>query len=322
MTQELKTLYTQQADLYTELSKVSLAIALAIGNESAAEVPAPAPAAEVPAPAPAAEVPAPAPAAEVPAPAPAAEVPAPAPAAEVPAPAAAEVPAPAAAEVEVELDDEGYPWDARIHVATKTKINSKVVKGGKSWRLLQKATPELVDAVRAETKACDSVAAEVPAVPAATAPAVPAVPAAEVPAVPAAAPEVPDSRKEIIADIAYLQEAFDVEYNDILELMSSEFDSPDGFTTFKAELNEKFAARLAGIKADYDEAHGLIIEIREAGGEKQAETINSGLGMFFTNHNTDCLGGIHYSEVRKFINDITEYHKGWMDYAKAMKAQG
>jgi hypothetical protein len=46
----------------------------------------------------------------------------------------------------VELDSEGYPWDARIHAKTKSKI------GNGTWRLVPKVDKALVASVRAEYK--------------------------------------------------------------------------------------------------------------------------------------------------------------------------
>ena len=138
-----------------------------------AETPSPAPVAETPSPAPVAETPTPAPApvAETPAPesAPAAvETPAPAPAAPAPV---AETPAPAPAAPEgVVLDSQGFPWDSRIHAATKTRV-----KRTDRWKPKRSVDPNLVAQVETELKA--TMAAPAPA------------PVAETPA-PAPAPVV------------------------------------------------------------------------------------------------------------------------------------
>ena len=56
----------------------------------------------------------------------------------------------------VELDDEGYPHDERIHAKTKTKCKSKIVKGGEAWKLVRNCDPELAKQVRTEWDAQQS----------------------------------------------------------------------------------------------------------------------------------------------------------------------
>jgi len=131
---------------------------------------------------------APAPAAPAPAaPAPAAPAPA-APAPAAPAPAA---PAPAVAEDLGPLDEEGLPWDKRIHSSGKTKYKKRTAEDKQKgcWTLKRGVDAILVAQVKSEWWK-KIYGEEIPFVPGGPAPAAPA-PAAPAPAAPAPAAPAP-----------------------------------------------------------------------------------------------------------------------------------
>ena len=114
--------------------------------------------------------------------------PAPAPAQPVTLPGS-EAPAAPAATEQHELDAEGYPWDKRIHTASKSQYKSGEKKG--RWKRARTADDTLWNACRAEVVPQAAAPAAAPAEPAQPAAPAPVQPAAEPAAAPAPVTSMP-----------------------------------------------------------------------------------------------------------------------------------
>lgn len=99
-----------------------------------------------------------------------------------------------------ELDKDGFPWDARIHAGTKTKLS------GGQWKLKPKVDQSLVEQVRAEFRANNAAAGSaVPPPPAfgqTTGAAIPPPPATTGAAIP---PPPPAANTEALSQIQLFQ---------------------------------------------------------------------------------------------------------------------
>ena len=231
-----------------------------------------------------------------------------------------------------DLDDEGFPWDERIHVATKTKVKSKKVIGGQMWRLKQKCCPDLAKQVREEFTAANGVPAApaangVPAVPTAngvpavpTVPSVPAAPAANgVPAVPSvpAAPAVPAVDYELIKQntinlINKMCNDFGLTYDDLFGVIVDKFK----VTQFDQLTNEQYQSvfdLFTEIFAKYEACHNLMLEIRQWGGDAYLTSIEEGFTSIFAGVNATTLGGVYHTDIDEVNETMTNYHTGWKE---------
>lgn len=222
--------------------------------------------------------------------------------------------------VEVELDDEGYPWDERIHTDKKTKMQSKLVTGGKMWKLKRGTDPELAKSVRAESKlAADPAEIKKPVVPAPKSKVVPAagkkLPVPKGKVVPA--PKVDNNkaiRLECIAVINRAVNEYGVEYDDLLAVLKTEFDCAS-FEELVDDQYKPLLVSLTKIVEQYDAINTMNKEIYAWGGDEHAETIDAGLLSFYAELGKTKLGEVHYSDLETIYEEISEYHIGWAEFA-------
>ena len=242
----------------------------------------------------------------------------------------------------LDLDDEGTAWDARIHTDTKTQIASRLVKGGKAWRLKKKLGNDFVEQVKAENKAL-TVAVETPAVSAVPAPAgLPGVPptlaainippvAAGLP-VPAGLPGLPsipskpvdeyaDQRKACIVHIKLLTDKFGLSWDDCKEIMIKEFDAaqPGEQVTFGSLRGDRYAEALeyfSELVEEYEQVVKCIADIHTLMGAEHKDYCEDGIKKLFEKFHTQVIDGVHYSDITECLADFS----GWLDTLTKWKA--
>lgn len=232
------------------------------------------------------------------------------------------------ANADVELDDEGFPWDERINVETKTKVNSKLVKGGKAWRLKQKLDPAFVKQVREEIK--PAIAEEVPLTTATltapapvagqvapTAPSAPTAPTAPVASAPSAptAPNHNAIKSEAAKVVNTIVNDFKVEYDDIVDLLKNEFNSEKGFETLLPEQSQDVLDRMKALLEEYNDVHQLVLQILQWGGDVHAANIQEQVKGIYMQFNAEQLGHVHYTDLAEVSRLMLEYHASWSAFA-------
>lgn len=247
------------------------------------------------------------------------------------------------------LDSEGFPWDSRIHAETKSQVNSKVVRGGKAWRIKRGLDDGVVEAVKAElisqgygqpeavsTAAPAPAPAASPATPAAASPATPGLPgspatpaAPSTPAV-AAAQESEDEkfsaiRKVTIANMNALTQVFGLSLDDIKEIMVTEFEAAqnDDQVVFGSVPYDKYQSLFEffdNLVKNYSTIKEAIDTIYNLAGAANKPTVDSGLSTLFGNFNTTEIGGIHYSAVNDAVTQFTNWLTEWQEWANSAQA--
>jgi len=239
-----------------------------------------------------------------------------------------------------DLDDEGTAWDARIHTDTKTQIASKLVKGGKAWRLKKKLDDAFVEQVKAENKALTGTV-ETPVTPAVSAPTglpgLPSTPAAVntppvaaglptpsgLPGLPASKPvdEYADQRKACIVHIKLLTDKFGLSWDDCKEIMIKEFDAaqPGEQVTFGSLRGDRYAEALeyfSELVEEYEKVVKCIADIHTLMGAEHKDYCEDGIKKLFEKFHTQVIDGVHYSDVTECLADFS----GWLDTLTKWKA--
>ena len=220
-----------------------------------------------------------------------------------------EVVAPTVAPSLSDLDDEGFPWDERIHSAKKTKVKSNLVKGGEAWRMKKGLNnPELVKSVREEYKPeiATNPTTEALIAPVAAAPVTPVTPVAPVAA-------VVDHKANAVKIINKLENIHSVPMDDILDVLVNDFKATNGFESILPEQFEAVEKRYQEVIETYDDAAKLISEIKEWGGDEHAQGIDESLtGIFASYDGAESLSGVYYTQIPDLIElNLLPYHASW-----------
>ena len=228
-----------------------------------------------------------------------------------------------------ELDDEGVPHDKRIHSEKASLVNSKEVKGGKSWRRkkgIDDATYETIKAEICQSTTTPTVAAptvpNVPSTPAAPAPSVPGTPS--LPGLPStpAAPIVDESAKirtECIGVIKQLTDVHGLTFEDCKEILVEEFKVAQNgdqitFGSIKISQYEDVLNYFVNLRGLYEQAEAFITGIREIAGPANQASIDDGLKSILSGYNTEEVGGVHYSQIDDLNVTLSQWHKTYVDW--------
>ena len=225
----------------------------------------------------------------------------------------------------VEVDDEGTPWDVRIHSAKKTQVKSLVVTGGKAWRMKKGCTPELVESVKAELKAAQSadnspaspvspaVASPVVAAPVSPVVAAPVSPVAAAPVVAAPVSPVIDYtaiKRNAIAIINRIVKDYGVNYDDVIAILVDEFK----VANFEGLVDEQYQPvhdRMVKFETDYKAVNDMVLQIRAWGGELYKADVEASLLGLFKAVNAEALNGVFHSDLPAITTTITAYYQSW-----------
>lgn len=240
-----------------------------------------------------------------------------------------------------ELDDEGVPWDERIHAKTKGKVASKEVKNGQKWRMKKGCDFAEYERIKNEirqVKPTDVGATPTPSspspvpdnpnpppVPAKTTPAVPGTPV--VPGLPGAEPLQPDPetarldalKVEAQNCIKSLMDNFGVEIEDLKEVLVTEFQAAQNgdqvvFGSLRNDQIEPMRNFFVELVNKYQHIQNMIARIYEIGGAANRQAVVDGLVQIYTNFNTTIehgLAGVHYSQIDSIADMITNWLTQW-----------
>ncbi len=261
-------------------------------------------------------------------------------------PATTPAPAPAATQPAaggVELDDEGVPWCEEIHTKNKSKVNSKIVRGGKRWGKARGLSEEVYQAKLAELKAgVDGATTTAPDTPASTpvnpvaiqtpaaapgAPGVPTSPAAtNVPANPPAQTEEWERvRQQCIAIIKQMTDAYGLTIQDCQDILVNEFKvAQNGDTVaFGALTYDQFQPVLdyfTGVRDLYESARVASENLYALAGDANKASIDEGFAGLYAQYHTDQLGGIHYTKIAEFNQKLMDWYAQWQAFLNGAQA--
>lgn len=245
----------------------------------------------------------------------------------------------------VELDDEGCPWDERIHAGSKGKVNSKTVTGGKAWRkkkgvdedeykrirddLIARYRGATSNTAQADNTQATQAAPTVPGTPGApSSPAAPGVPGT--PQAPATETGPSDEVKQaweegkaqVISLAKTLVDTHGLEFSDVQEIMVQEFGAPEGdgqlvFGSLRFDQIDDVVSKFALINEKYTKIREMRDNVYKYAGEPYASNIDEQLKQLLSQFNTEEYGGIHYTELDKAIPLFEEWNKSWYDFGVA-----
>ena len=213
-----------------------------------------------------------------------------------------------------ELDGEGRPWTKGIHAGTKGQVASKNVKGVKAWRLakgLDKAKAEEFYA----TYPINVDAAPTAALPGTPTAALPGTPTAALPGAPTVDVDI-FIRTEISTVLKSLIDNFGLTWDDLKELLVSEFDATQNgnevtLGSLKTEQYKPLLARVTELETAYKSCKSIIEQIYTIATPANKAFVDTNILPYFQHFNTTELGGVHFSNVIELSGMLDTWLTQW-----------
>ena len=239
---------------------------------------------------------------------------------------------PTTVDAKAELDDEGVAWNPLIHVDSKTQVASKMVKGGKAWRLKKNVDMALVESIKAQaagattaTVAPINTTPPVANIPSLSLPGTPATPVpSTMPGLPVVGGNTPDpsteSRLASIKVIKELLDRFGLSWEDCKEIMVNQFGVAQNgaevtFGGLKYEQFPKVLEYFTALLTKYEQINSISAQIYEIATPANQPSVDAGLKTLFGNFHTESVDGVHYSAVDECIKVFNDWLTVWKNWA-------